>query len=537
MHTREFRQTMKHFKRFLAEEPQILYESSTKFSTHMETVIGECFDAAWVANGQKKGKKFDQAIEILIKKQGTKEFKTAKKHWEVKVGKAADKKKEAAKKLLAFGNVVKNAVKTPGKYKIQKKGQMTDDWMSWSDKTGSDTSKTDVVIGEKNCSVKNAGGAQLMSGKKGESKATVEAAAKAIKLDDEIKNNLTGLMDKLQEHTTDGYYASMDLLKRFKASNPGTDAKMFDWAKRTVDKWDKINIPYEKLKKANPKTKDDKIKTKLADYKSKLDNLEKPNDDIRKVAGNPEKAAEAPTRIRDKKFVSKDKEDEVQATFLNKVEGIFERNQANVKKELNKQFGEKELPTDFKLAFVYEAASGNHKFGSGAIQRANYMLSWLKKPAIEDFVVHVNPIKDRKSPTINKYAKQIDVQVNWKSSATNSHLGYNVYQNVRLGLGKLFTESQQIYENYSKQCNIYQEYLNENAISEGAFLDRIKDLANKFMAAAKKAWNKFVSFIKEAIDKIAEFAKDGVSALGNMFGFEMDVRDSLLNNDTLKLKI
>jgi len=116
-------------------------------------------------------------------------------------------------------------------------------------------------------------------------------------------------------------------------------------------------------------------------------------------------------------------------------------------------------------------------------------------------------------------------------------LGYNVYQNVRLGLGQLFTESQQIYENYSKQCNIYQEYLNENAISEGAFFDRIKDLANKFMAAAKKAWNKFVSFIKEAVSKIKEFAEDGISALGNMFGLEMDVRDSLLNNDTLKLKI
>ena len=54
------------------------------------------------------------------------------------------------------------------------------------------------------------------------------------------------------------------------------------------------------------------------------------------------------------------------------------------------------------------------------------------------------------------------------------------------------------------------------------------------MAAAKKTWNKFVSFIKEAIDKIAEFAKDGVNALGNMFGFEMDVR---LTNENLTLKI
>ena len=514
---------MKTFKRFLKEEPEILYESSTKFSTHMETVIGECFDAAWVQkNSTKKA-----AIEILKKKQKTTEFKTVKKHW-----KSANAT-EAAEKLLAFGNKVKKAVKSEGKYKIQAKGQMTDDWMTWADKKGTDTSKTDVIIGGLYCAVKNAGGAQLMSGKKGESKATVEAAAQAVKgFDDEIKENLTGLLNNLQEHTTDGYYASMDLLKRFKASNPGKDAKMYDWAKRTVDNWDKVNIPYEKLKKANPRTKDDKIKKKLAVYKSKLDKLEKPNDDIRKVA-SPEgkkKSALAPTRIRDKEF--KDKKDEVQATFMKDVEGKFEKNQKKAKVALNEAFKNK----DFKLAFVYEAASGNHKFGRGAIQRSNYMLSWLKKPAIEDFVVKVNPIKDRNSPTIKKYAEQMDVQVNWKSSSTRtkSHLGYNVYQNVRIGLGQLFTESQQIYENYSKQCNIYQEYLNENAISEGAFFDRIKDLANKFMAAAKKTWNKFVSFIKEAIDKIAEFAKDGVNALGNMFGFEMDVR---LTNENLTLKI
>ena len=234
---------MKTFKRFLKEEPEILYESSTKFSTHMETVIGECFDAAWVQkNSTKKA-----AIEILKKKQKTTEFKTVKKHW-----KSANAT-EAAEKLLAFGNKVKKAVKSEGKYKIQAKGQMTDDWMTWADKKGTDTSKTDVIIGGLYCSVKNAGGAQLMSGKKGESKATVEAAAQAVKgFDDEIKENLTGLLNNLQEHTTDGYYASMDLLKRFKASNPGKDAKMYDWAKRTVDNWDKVNIPYEKLKKALP---------------------------------------------------------------------------------------------------------------------------------------------------------------------------------------------------------------------------------------------------------------------------------------------
>ena len=39
------------FKTFLTEEPQILCEESTKFSTHMETVIGVCYDAAITKGG------------------------------------------------------------------------------------------------------------------------------------------------------------------------------------------------------------------------------------------------------------------------------------------------------------------------------------------------------------------------------------------------------------------------------------------------------------------------------------------------------
>ena len=33
------------------------------------------------------------------------------------------------------------------------------------------------------------------------------------------------------------------------------------------------------------------------------------------------------------------------------------------------------------------------------------------------------------------------LDVNWKSSSTYKHKGYNVYQNIRLGLGKLIEET------------------------------------------------------------------------------------------------
>ena len=62
------------FKNFLIEEPQILCEESTKFSTHMETVIGVCYDAAITKGGK----------NILKKALKQTEFKTAKKYWQRK---------------------------------------------------------------------------------------------------------------------------------------------------------------------------------------------------------------------------------------------------------------------------------------------------------------------------------------------------------------------------------------------------------------------------------------------------------------------
>ena len=161
------------FKNFLIEEPQILCEESTKFSTHMETVIGVCYDAAITKGGKK----------ILKKALKQTEFKTAKKYWQRKT------QDESVVALMKFGKKIFAQIKTKGKFDTQEQGKLTDQWTEWTKfgskdkgKRGSDTSKTDIVLGNKRCSVKNASGAQLMSGKKGESKATVEPAAAKLKL-------------------------------------------------------------------------------------------------------------------------------------------------------------------------------------------------------------------------------------------------------------------------------------------------------------------------------------------------------------------
>ena len=106
-----------------------------------------------------------------------------------------------------------------------------------------------------------------------------------------------------------------------------------------------------------------------------------------------------------------------------------------------------------------------------------------------------------------------------------------------MGVKEVQFESSQLFENYNKQYDIYENYLNEDAISEGAFFDRIKSLASQLMAGIKKVWSKFIGIVKEAVSKIKEFAKDGISALGNMFGLEMVVQENILNRNNLTLKI
>jgi hypothetical protein len=490
---------MKRFGRFTIElEVQNLFEA-TDLSTAMETVIGICYQAAFA--GGKKGK------DILLDAIGNNtEFKKASSVWD------KGNEKDNLKGLLIFGNKIVDAVGGDGTYQIQTKGQMTDDWMTWAKKKGADTSKTDIVIGGYKYSVKNADGAQLMSGKKGESIATANAAAKTAKID--TVASLISSMNKLEEATTEGYYASVKVMKKFRDSNPRATDKMQTWAEKEVKKWETLK---DKLAK-------EKDKKKAAELKKQI-KAANPSKEMKTMATPKGKANSklAPT------YISKENK-----KLLKNMDTIFKKNQEEVKKNLEILFKKN---NDFKLGFVFEAASGKQKFGKKAIQTAEYMFVWKPVGAIETFKVKEHKIDTPSSKTIKEYAKQIDLQVNWKGSSKSNHLGYNVYQNVRLGVKEVQFESTQLFENYNRQYDTYENYLSEDAISEGAFFDRITSLATQLMSGIKKIWSKFVGMIKEAVSKIKEFSEDGISALGNMFGFEMDVTNSLLNNGNLKLKI
>ena len=47
--------------------------------------------------------------------------------------------------------------------------------------------------------------------------------------------------------------------------------------------------------------------------------------------------------------------------------------------------------------------------------------------------------------------------------------------------------------------------------------------------------NEFTDFIKASINRIIEISKQGLTALSNALGFDLDVQDSLLNNNQLRL--
>ena len=505
---------MKSFKQYT------LLTEATDVSTALETVLGVCYEAA-----------SDSKNSATILKKGMKsaEFKKAKKYWQQKGKKPADRQLEIDN-LMIFGKKILSEVKVGGTFEFQDKGPITQQWADWSgkkkkDQTPSkDTSKTDIILGGKQYSVKNANGAQLMSGKKGESIATASAAADMTGMTNKVLSEMTTAMDKLEEVTTEGYYASLEHLKILKDQGaPGQ--KLYDYAKQESDAYYALYNPWKKAKDEYDKKydawkKDEKKEKPKRDYGAEP---KKPPQSILDIAVNPTKAKKKETYV--------DVAGSVNKEFLENMEGEFQRNSDDVKKKLESAFAS---TSGYKVAFVFEAATGRYKFGN-QVQQAKHMLCW--KPldsGIQNFKVKAYPVANANSKIIKDYASQIGLEVNWKSGSTNNHLGYNAYQNVRLGLRDTVDKGKEIAAEHYEEFNEFTELLNEGVINEGAFWDKVKELANKFMEKAKALWNRFLNFFREAFNKIKEAAQAGIESLANIMGFEMDVSDTLLNNNSLK---
>ena len=466
---------MESFKEYLVEE-------STEVSTALETVLGVAYQAAF-----QKTKKAKVASLAAGMKAHAKDFRTTKKYWD------KGSKEEQIKNLLSFGKKIVDKVGGDGTFQTQKGGTLTAEWKRWGGVNN--TSKTDIVVGGKNCSVKNANGAQLMSAKKGEAKATTTAASiMDPKLTARAMGDILGSLDKLEQQTTVGYYASVEHLKILK-SRGNAGETIFQYATRVKKDYETELAAWEVKYSKGETTKKDMPK--------------KPIKSILDIADNPEKAALQSTVVSD-----------VNKTFLKNMEGKWQDNATEALKILKDTFNKSE---DFKLAFVYEAASGRYKFGKNSVQTANYMLCWKPSPSgVQNFKIKVHSLgKGVSSPIIKTYTDQIDVQVNWKSSSTTKHLGYNAYQNIRLGVKEVVEkQKEQANEHYSEVYQ-YRQQLNEGLLDEFAFWDKVKELTSKFVEKAKSLWRSFISMFRVVVQKIKEAAQEGLEALSNILGFEM----------------
>ena len=520
---------MKSFKQYL------LAEESTEVSTALETVLGVSYES--VSKGKPKILKDAMAED--------KNFKKAKSYWNT------GNPTKDLKNLQTFGqNIIDAGAPKGGGFDFQEKGSLTS---FWKENGGSNvTSKTDITLGGNQYSVKNADGAQLMSGKKGESTATAVAAAREVNPNFEnsdVVKTLVASIEKMQTVTTEGYYASAGNLQRLK-DDAGKHKNLYDLAVASQKELDKFDKEFADLKAAKKKVGRDKAKiNKLEDDFAKLwppggVGWKKPRKKTTKgwsgvgeltKSGRPTLGRDLPKVL---KAGPQPKELQTKLSaankiFTDKVDGEFKNNAKAVWDNLNAVFSSS---GQYKLEFVNEAATGNYKFGAGSKQAAHHMLSWSPAGNVADFKIHMYDLKSQgsSSPIIAKYAKQMNLEVNWKSSSTHKHKGYNVYQNIRIGMGKLMEETDHEYNMLYEEYDKLTEQLDEGILAEWKFFDKVKDMATNFVATIKELASKILDFFKEAVEKIKDAAKDGIQALGAVLGFEMDVNDSL-RNSTVKV--
>tara|TARA_B100000963_G_scaffold195085_2_gene169760 strand:- start:7643 stop:8926 length:1284 start_codon:yes stop_codon:yes gene_type:complete len=223
--------------RLIKERKENLMEASADASTYFEGVIVACTQHAKLPF-----EKFKVEMQKDDYVQGF--LRVAKGNWAV--AKTKDKE-EKYKILYNFAKVCKRKIPS-GKHDAgfgQSKRNMSPIWSELSGKTGKDTSKTDILLAGQKCSVKGPV-AQLMSGKKGESKATVLAAVEMAKVSEPLRTDLINAVDSFVDNTrTIGEEVNAGVLKKMtpeEAIKTGNEA-----AKKIIDEQDKTKDDVNKL--------------------------------------------------------------------------------------------------------------------------------------------------------------------------------------------------------------------------------------------------------------------------------------------------
>ena len=182
---------MKTFKSYIQESMPTFTPKGE--ATYVEDVIIHCI------NTYNKAKTEKQFVEIS--KKDPELVKFVKKH--SKKIKISNEVEQGMKDLYVFGKTLHSKIGTPARGGAESAGKdfpKISSW--WSGKTGKniDTSKADILIGGKQVSVKKAK-AQLMSGERKESLATLEAAFAESNLEKNLQEGIIGVVDKFATRT------------------------------------------------------------------------------------------------------------------------------------------------------------------------------------------------------------------------------------------------------------------------------------------------------------------------------------------------
>jgi hypothetical protein len=191
---------------------------------------------------------------------------------------------------------------------------------------------------------------------------------------------------------------------------------------------------------------------------------------------------------------------------------------ANVKlqQELNKAFT---ANPSFKKAFVYEAMTGEQKFGTKSPAEANCVIAFNN-----DFTqVKIEDISKLSSPMVAKVADLTKLVVGFKSVSykkKGEKAGYTFFSSVRLILKDLVEKQESL-----------DEVLNSNQINEIDILDKIK----QFFSYLYEKFNKLIDFISEGIKKIEKLLEEGIEKVLDFLGYEMEVDLTCTQDDYFQI--
>lgn len=178
--------------------------------------------------------------------------------------------------------------------------------------------------------------------------------------------------------------------------------------------------------------------------------------------------------------------------------------------------------TQFAKHVVYEAATGNHKFGSPSSKAAANLLGKFSPTG----KVEIEKIDSINAPLISKYAKNVKPYVAFKKGSANSA----AYATFRLGLSKS-NESNATFHgiviNELAQHSNLSTMLTEDFIAEGP-MDMLRKIGGDLKRLGKNAIAKFKSIltnimagVKKALRVIQASGKNLFAKLQQFLGIEI----------------